>query len=286
MQDYTKQNSTVQKDRILVADDADIGRSVLRALLRKEYDVIEARNGAEVVQILRSNPGDIACILLDIMMPVMDGTKVLQFMKENDLLDKIPTIALTAISDAEGKINCYEAGAIDIIEKPYDQKMLLYKVRHTIDVFRSIRNEMMKELQSDKLEYIRGVLDALPCAVFVSDPVTDRIKYCNALFEQIPSCPNPAIGAALDSFISQSSLIRIKDSQNALVNRQVQEPAILDDLVEGQQFAAIFNALQDETGKLTDFIGTIIDARKIAETINIPCDKPSTISFGKVMFDR
>ena len=88
---------------IIVADDIDIGRKLLKTHLAKRYNVVEARNGLEVVDYIKSSENQISCILLDLLMPVMDGIKVLEFMRENDLLEQIPVIAVTAISDAKAR---------------------------------------------------------------------------------------------------------------------------------------------------------------------------------------
>ena len=107
---------TPEKPKILLADDADVGRSILRALLRREFDVVEARNGLEAIRALETSDGRIAAVILDVMMPVMDGFRVLQFMRERELIGRVPAIMLTAISDAAAKIRCYEAGATDVID--------------------------------------------------------------------------------------------------------------------------------------------------------------------------
>ena len=128
-----------KKECILVADDAAIDRRIVHMLLRRDYDVEAAADGLEAVKLLEANPKRYACILLDMIMPGLDGFKVLAFMQERNLLDKIPVIALTAISDAEGHIKCYESGAIDIIEKPFDNRMLQYKLKFNINRFHRLQ---------------------------------------------------------------------------------------------------------------------------------------------------
>ena len=127
------------KDCILIADDAAIDRRIVRMLLRRDYDVEEAADGLEAVKHMEANPNGYACILLDMLMPVMDGFKVMEYMQQHGLLEKIPVVALTAISDAEGHIKCYESGAIDIIEKPFNNQMLQYKLKFNINRFRRLQ---------------------------------------------------------------------------------------------------------------------------------------------------
>lgn len=125
-----------EKKGILIADDMEFTRGILKMLLHAEYTVYEAANGTEALDALQQHGADIVCVLLDIRMPGVDGYEVMDCMRRKGVLDRIPVIALTAISDPKGHIRCYESGAVDIIEKPYNEELLLYKVRWTINRFR------------------------------------------------------------------------------------------------------------------------------------------------------
>ena len=126
------------REGILVADDAEFSRGILKILLRFDYDVLEAADGREAIARLEADAAHIACVLLDIRMPGVDGYGVLDFMRGAGLADRIPVVALTSISDPRGHIRCYESGAFDIIEKPFDEDLLLYKLRWDIDRFRRL----------------------------------------------------------------------------------------------------------------------------------------------------
>ncbi len=128
-----------KKERILIVDDAAIDRRIVTMLLRRDYEIDEAADGLEAVKRLEAEPDGYACILLDMLMPVMDGFKVMAYMHEHGLHERIPVIALTAIADVEGHIRCYESGAIDIIEKPFDNRMLQYKLTFNINRFRRLQ---------------------------------------------------------------------------------------------------------------------------------------------------
>ena len=131
-----------KKDCILVADDAAIDRRIVRMLLHRDFEVEEATDGLDAVKHLEENPDRYVCVLLDMLMPVMDGFKVMAFMQERGLLEKVPVVALTSISDVEGHIKCYESGAIDIIEKPFDNRMLQYKLKFNISRFQRLRGAL------------------------------------------------------------------------------------------------------------------------------------------------
>ena len=129
-------NEEKKKDCVLVADDVEFGRGILKMLLRGEYDVLEAADGAEAIRRLKEDSARVSCVLLDIKMPGVDGYGVMDYMREAGLMERIPVIALTSVSDPQGHIRCYESGAIDLIEKPYDEDVLLYKLRWDIARFR------------------------------------------------------------------------------------------------------------------------------------------------------
>lgn len=107
-------------------------------LLRHDFEVLEASNGDEAVLMLKENAQKIACILLDIKMPGLDGYGVMDFMRRERLIERIPVIALTSLSDSQGHIRCYESGAIDLIEKPFNEDILLYKVNWIIRRFQRL----------------------------------------------------------------------------------------------------------------------------------------------------
>ena len=120
-------------ERILIADDEPICRRILEALLESQYEVTACADGAEVIAALKKEPDAFKCVLLDIRMPKVDGFGVLDFMRENGYLDRIPVIALTALTEEEDQVKCYRAGVCDLVEKPYNQEILQYKIRYVID---------------------------------------------------------------------------------------------------------------------------------------------------------
>jgi len=122
-------------ERVLIADDEPICRRILAALLEGAYEVTEAANGQEVIDFLKADPSSYRCLLLDIRMPVVDGFGVLDYMRSNGLLERIPVIALTSLTETEDHVRCYEAGVCDLLEKPYKQEILMCKIRLLIDRF-------------------------------------------------------------------------------------------------------------------------------------------------------
>ena len=244
---------------IIVADDIDIGRKLLKTHLAKRYNVVEARNGLEVVDYLKSSENQISCILLDLLMPVMDGIKVLEFMRENDLLEQIPVIAVTAISDAKGKIACYEAGASEIVEKPYDPALLMNRVDHYVRLYAKIRAaESAPRAEADpQASYYSAILDSLPQAVFVLDGATFRIKYVNAAFGLIPGMPASPAGKQLAEVFPPAECATIAGAVSEMLSTRVLRPVTFS--FGGLRFAAAFNAIVDASGSVSDVIGTAVN---------------------------
>src|SRR5574344_1281611 len=99
------------KRKILIVDDAPINRIVLKKILLDKYDVIEAANGQEALDILNKETLDISLVLLDLMMPVLDGYGVMAKVKENETLSVIPIIVITGNQDDGSETKCLQSGA-------------------------------------------------------------------------------------------------------------------------------------------------------------------------------
>ncbi len=118
---------------VLVVEDQEINRDLLGMILDDDYDVIFAENGAEGMKLIRENADRLSIILLDLIMPVMDGFEVLRQVKGDEALKHIPVIVLTAEKDAE--LRALQAGAADFITKPFDiHEIILARVARIIEL--------------------------------------------------------------------------------------------------------------------------------------------------------
>ncbi len=245
------------RPKILLADDAEIGRSILKSLLRADSDVVEARNGLEAIQILTASPGSIAAALLDVMMPVMDGFRVLKFMREKDLLGRIPAVMITAISDDDTKIRCFEAGATDVIEKPYNEKLLIYRVRALV-ASASARDARSDE-EDAALAYAEGLLDALPDAVYATDPATHNIRFCNAAFRELPGIPAEPVGREIRQILPENVYRAVNAVWEDLVLQRRRSTRFFHFPGDPRVWCITYNALLDDAGEISDYIGHITD---------------------------
>lgn len=103
---------------VLVVDDEQINRELLGFILSSEYDVLYASDGQEALDRIHEHRSMLSLVLLDLKMPVMDGFAVLDRMREEQLLSKLPVIVLT--SEKQAEVQSLRAGAVDFITKPYD----------------------------------------------------------------------------------------------------------------------------------------------------------------------
>ena len=116
---------------VLVVEDQEINRDLLGMILEDDYDVIYAENGEEGLEAIRANRNNLSIILLDLMMPVMDGFQVLDALAKDPELKSIPVIVLTAEKDAE--LKALQMGAVDFITKPLTYYTFQLRFQRAVD---------------------------------------------------------------------------------------------------------------------------------------------------------
>ena len=133
---------------ILIVDDEAINREILGNIIQSEYKVIYAENGKEALEKIHSEGISISLVLLDLLMPVMDGNELLKAMNEEGLITEIPVIVLT--SEKSSEIESLKLGAADFLTKPYDRpEVILARVRHSIELFENAK--IIHATEFDKL---------------------------------------------------------------------------------------------------------------------------------------
>ena len=122
------------KPKILIADDSAMNRAILVEMLGDGYDVIEAENGREAVRALQSTP-EIDLLLLDIMMPEMDGFEVLEQMKRYGWIEDVPVVMISAENGSAYVERAYDLGATDFISRPFDMAIVRRRVTNTLMLY-------------------------------------------------------------------------------------------------------------------------------------------------------
>lgn len=142
-----------RRQTILVVDDSDMNRAILADMLGEKYDIIEAVNGIEAIAAIRDNMARISLILLDIVMPEMNGIEVLESMNKSGWISEIPVIMVSADSKAETIERAYNLGATDFIARPFDPSIVRKRVLNTLALYaKQAQLVDMVEAEMDKRE--------------------------------------------------------------------------------------------------------------------------------------
>lgn len=123
-----------EKEKILIADDSAMNRAILTEMLGDGYEILEAENGRQAVSIMQTNV-DIDLLLLDIMMPEMDGFDVLAMMNKYHWIDDIPVIMISAENASSYVERAYDLGATDYISRPFDMAIVRRRVINTLMLY-------------------------------------------------------------------------------------------------------------------------------------------------------
>ena len=121
--------------KILIVDDMELNREILTEILEDEHPVMEAADGREALERLEEFHDDIAVVLLDLIMPQMDGFAVLEVMKKKGWLDKIPVLVISGENSVEIERKSFEYGASDFVRKPFDHVLVKKRVNNVTDLY-------------------------------------------------------------------------------------------------------------------------------------------------------
>lgn len=124
-----------KKKKILIVDDTELNRSILSDMLSPEYEILEAATGTEAIAALCHYYADLSLVLLDIVMPGMDGFEVLAVMNRNDWLRNLPVIMISAENSSTYIDHAYDLGATDYITRPFDERTVCRRVQNTIVLY-------------------------------------------------------------------------------------------------------------------------------------------------------
>ena len=127
-----KMSEVITKQKILIADDSEMNRELLAAILEEEYDIIQVNDGVQAVDCLQRQAEEISLLLLDIVMPHMDGFEVLSYMNKEHWIDSIPVVIISSENSPIYIKRGYDLGATDFIGKPFDANMVLRRSANAI----------------------------------------------------------------------------------------------------------------------------------------------------------
>jgi CheY-like chemotaxis protein len=125
------------KMKILVVDDQPVNIQIIHQMLNADYQIFMATSGAQAISLCQSNPPDL--ILLDVVMPELDGVATCRLLKQQPELAQIPVIFVTGMQSQEEEVVCWEAGGADFVLKPVNAVTLKHRVKTQVKLLQQAR---------------------------------------------------------------------------------------------------------------------------------------------------
>ena len=123
------------RQQILIVDDSELNREILSEMLKTDFRILEAADGAQALEMLKQQGTGISLVLLDIIMPVLDGFGVLSYMAREHIIEDIPVIMISSDDSEKNIRRAYELGVSDYISRPFDAKVVYQRVFNTIKLY-------------------------------------------------------------------------------------------------------------------------------------------------------
>ena len=177
---------------VLIVDDVPTNVMLVQAILKKEgYTLLTANSGKKALEMTDAHNPNL--ILLDIMMPEMDGFEVLQRLKENPKTNHIPVIIMSALSDMQSVVRGYQLGAVEYVTKPFQREELVKRVAHRFELFsiKRIKRELERTIESRDTLYsviahdLRSPLGSLQMMNNAILMMVDKDKVGDEVFEML-----------------------------------------------------------------------------------------------------
>ena len=185
--------------KILVVDDMEINRELLREILEEDYIVETTEDGEKALTVLRQRHNETAALLLDLRMPNKDGFAVLEEMRENGWINKIPVLIISGEHAVEVENQCFELGVSDFIHKPFEVSIVKNRVRNAIELSASKKRlqqtveeqaqtlkkqSQIIQMQAERLSKAKPFNNLMMEYRSVIMEVETRLKVLNAVFSE------------------------------------------------------------------------------------------------------
>ncbi len=128
-----------EKPLVLIVDDSEMNRLLLSGILEEKYRIIEARDGEEAIEKIEEYRNELSLVLLDIVMPKMDGFGVLEYLNVNEIIQDIPVIMISSMNEDSAIRRCYELGISDYIRRPFSQDVVVTRVKNIVRLYQKQR---------------------------------------------------------------------------------------------------------------------------------------------------
>jgi len=205
--------------KMLVVDDEEINRVILAELFSEQFEVLQAENGAKALKLINKHRDDLSVVLLDIIMPVMDGFEVLNEMNVTGLIKKIPVILITGDYIDDNILLGYKLGVSDVASKPFNADIIQKRVENVVDLYdykshleRKVHEQTQKiEQQAEKLKQSNQfVIDALSTTMefrsLESGEHIKRVRYFTKLFLETARTYYPLTNEQIEAISNASTM--------------------------------------------------------------------------------
>ena len=261
---YLSTQAGVRRDAkppILIVDDSNVVRSIIRVTFQNDFDVHEASDGAQAIETLRRGECNFSAIMLDLVMQEVDGWGVLKFLRESGIIQTVPVVVVTASAiDLQTVTELYECGAWEVVGKPFDGKVLLSLVKAVCE-----RASAAAAAIAAAGGELNAVLEGTAAAVFAVDAVTGKIVRANGRFNALVGCPQ-TVGFALADVVGQNA-----EFFNGVVRNAVDSGSggpVLVDSLKPNHTDVLFCELMKSSGARHDLVvGTLMDITAMANRL-------------------
>lgn len=168
--------SNQQKKKLLVVDDIMINRAILTELFCSQFDVLEAENGKVALELIEKYGRELAIVLLDIVMPVMDGFEVLKAMNESGIINNVPVILITGENDDGNALKGYGLGVSDLVHKPFNPDVINRRVCNVVDLY-SYQGNLEEKLREQKEKLEEQAEKLQESQLFLIDALSTTVEF-------------------------------------------------------------------------------------------------------------
>lgn len=153
------------KSTIMIIDDDKMTCNLIKKIFDKDFDVVIANNGEEAISLLKDDEGNsilrnnISCIFLDLVMPVLDGFSVLDYLNDNNYLSKLPVIIISGNYDKATRNKAYSYKIADMLEKPFNVQVVRHRIENLINLYRS--SNSLNEFLSYQHRDLKNIVNSL-----------------------------------------------------------------------------------------------------------------------------
>ncbi len=214
-----------KKPKTLIVDDSPENIYILMGILKNQYTILAAKNGEDALYTVQTDP-TINLILLDIMMPKMDGYTVCRRLKEDHMHKNIPVIFISALSEIDTIVNGFEIGGVDYITKPFHPKEVLVRVNTQIEL-QQTKTDVQSLLSNTFAGSIKAMIDLLSFSNPALVEKANRIRrYARGIYQKLPIEVEEVWNIDLAVMLSQigclalPEIMRKKNSHFLLTNEE------------------------------------------------------------------